>query len=220
MPPLSAAGISGLQAGEDVNDGTVLTLNDTSSPQQAGLMTVTASIDGQEPVTIAQLSTDHPAVLDFIHFWLATVMIDNCDSWPFAQLIRDMAALKVNQDADCPHLFIDYRRSRHEGSTHLYAMLKATDKGTVTDYNPDLFFRNQAYALASNQRVKVFSPIYNNPILPRRLVAGVVTTAGDFPAFDHDRPFDTFDAVAASASELSDQPIQRAQYTPGYRLPF
>lgn len=130
----------------------------------------------------------------FLEFWAVVFADENPRSLAFNQLVRDLIAGRVQQDIDCPYLFIDIEGA-DPTKDWAYPVLKADLwNGSIVNYNPDPHFVNQAYALAENTRVKfynVISECEDGNAFNNGYSVSVTNEAGKFPEFhpEYDRAF-------------------------------
>jgi hypothetical protein len=99
----------------------------------------------------------------------------------------DLAAGRVEQDPDCPHLFFDkFREDTLSDGSVIYPLLEVTDSALVGPYNPDPYYLNEAYVLARNPRVKLYALIEDcdgHDVVTGAYV-GVPNLPGEKPVFN------------------------------------
>lgn len=152
---------------------------------------IVAHCASRPSVVIAHHSPTRPGFSEFMSFWGRTFALRGKRSLALTQLVTDLAAGRIEQDFDCPHLFID--KAREEtllSGDAIFPVLEVTVDGLVREYNPDEHFLNEAFALASNPRVKLFAHIEdidgNDEVTGMRI--GIPVTPGERPEFNRFSP--------------------------------
>lgn len=141
----------------------------------------------ESSMVIARCEPSKPGFDAFLSFWALTFPAHSKTSLALTQLVMDLAAGRIEQDPDCPHLFFDKCRADtlRDGSL-IYPLLEVTGAGLVREYNPDTYYLNESYALANNTGVKFFPLIEDfegNDVMNGMLV-GVSLVPGERPSFD------------------------------------
>lgn len=143
-------------------------------------------------VVIAHHAPTRPGFSEFMSFWGQTFALRGKRSLALTQLVTDLAAGRIEPDFDCPYLFIDkFREEELLSGDAIFPVLEVTVDGAVREYNPDEHFLNEAYALASNPRVKLFAHIdedMDGNDVVTGLRVGTTTVPGAFPVFDRFTP--------------------------------
>lgn len=138
---------------------------------------------------VAQCSPDSPAFRPFMFFW-AVVFRENSLSLANNQMVKDLISGDMEQDRDCPDMFIDKRNAypmdSNPDTPFRCMVLKADHDGNITPYNPDSHYVNTCWALADNTRIKfhvVIEDHYGHD-LPVGWSVGITTQAGSPPKFN------------------------------------
>lgn len=161
---------------------------------------------------LAECSPESPAFHPFMFFW-AVVFIENRLSLALNQVVSDMLSGRMEQDRDCPSLFIDKARvfmsEQDKEKVLAYQVLKADNDGNLTYYNPDPYYVNCCWALADNTRIKHFVIIEDHygHDLPVGWSVGITKQAGVPPVFDHSyRTDNDLEILAMGEALLEAQP--------------
>jgi len=149
---------------------------------------VTAAVRGHHTSVVAHHSTASRSYRTFLEFWGVVFADEAKTSLAFNQLIPDLLAGRIQQDIDCPYLFLDMTND-HGDIEGARPLLKANKYGgTIEAFNPDDFYANQGFALEEDPRVKFYCVIEDceGNDFPVGYAAGVTQVAGQEPEFNMD----------------------------------
>lgn len=166
---------------------------------------VLAHCASRPSVVIAHHQPSSPGFEAFMTFWGIRFNHNSKRSLALTQLVMDLAAGRIEQDRECPYLFIDkYRKERLEGGELVYPMLEVTCDAGVRAYNPGDYLITEAYALAADPQIKLFpciEDVEGNDIIVG-MWAGVTDVSGERPVFGRVARELTAKAIAIAAGVL------------------
>ena len=170
--------------------------------QSTGL--VLARCAGKKGVEIAACAAESPVFVSFMSFWQGTFASFSQSSLGLTQLVMDLAAGRVRQDADCPALFHDLIHPRYlEDDGCLYPLIEVLPNGLVRAYNPDTYL-NEACVLAANPRMKCYPHIEDcdGHDFVTGIAVGIHYLPGEPPVFDKLAHAWRVDAIESAAGIL------------------
>ena len=165
---------------------------------------VIARCAGKQAVQIAACDPASSVFEAFMRFWQGTFASFSQSSLGLTQLVMDLAAGRMRQDADCPALFHDLTCPRYlEDEGCLYPLIEVLTNGLVRAYNPDTYV-NEACVLAANPRIKCYPYIEDcdGHDFVTGMAVGIHYLPGERPVFDKLARAWRVDAIAAAAGIL------------------